>query len=78
MSSQLSCVHYLSETRLELGGVVQAVVDLCQAISACGHQVTLVTSDATDVPAHWSDASGDWPRVVEIESLALTKRLISR
>ena len=63
---------------MELGGVVQAVVDLCQAISACGHQVTLVTSDATDVPAHWSDASGDWPRVVEIESLALTKRLISR
>ncbi len=78
MSNQLSCVHYLSEVRLELGGVVQAVVDLCQAISARGHQVTLVTSNATDVPAQWSDASGDWPHVVEIESSALTKRLISR
>jgi len=63
---------------LELGGVVQAVVDLCQAISARGHQVTLVTSDATDVPTQWSDASGNWPRVVEIDSLGLTKRLISR
>lgn len=78
MSSQLSCVHYLSEVRLELGGVVQAVVDLCQAISARGHQVTLVTLDATDVPVQWSDASGNWPHVVEIESSALTKRLISR
>ncbi len=76
--SHFSCLHFVPEIRLELGGVVQTVVDLCQAISARGHQVTLVTLDAADVPAQWSDASGNWPHVVEIESSALTKRLVSR
>lgn len=78
MTEQLSCVHFVSEVRLELGGVVQAVVDLCQALSVRGHQITLVTTDPTDIPDHWSDPSGAWPQVVEIKPSALTKRLISR
>ncbi|QEG34696.1 glycosyltransferase [Bythopirellula goksoeyrii] len=78
MTSPLSCIHFVSEIRLELGGVVQAVVDLCQAISARGHKVTLVTFDATDVPAHWTEASGNWPQVVEIKSASYSKRFVSR
>lgn len=78
MSEQLSCVHFVSEVRLELGGVVQAVVDLCQALSVRGHKITLVTTDATDVPDHWSEPSGSWPQVVEVKHSALTRRLISR
>jgi len=74
----LSCVHFVPEIRLELGGVVQAVVDLCQAIAQRGHRVTLVTCDATDAPAQWQDASGNWPTVVELKSSSLTQRLISR
>ena len=73
-----SCVHFVPELRLELGGVVQAVVDLCQAIAARGHQVTLLTCDASDVPAHWREGSGDWPTIVELPSSRLTQRLISR
>ena len=74
----ISCIHFVTEVRLELGGVVQAVVDLCQAIAARGHNVTLVTCDATDVPTHWKDDPGNWPRVVEISNSILTKRLVSR
>ncbi|MDC0937236.1 glycosyltransferase [Pirellulales bacterium] len=78
MSEKISCLHYVDAIRLELGGVVQAVVDLCQAISANGHRVTLVTGDATDVPKEWSDGSGNWPDVVEVKQSAWMKRLLSR
>jgi len=78
LPNPLSVVHFLPEIRLELGGVVQAVVDLCQAIAARGHQVTLVTCDARDAPAQWLESSGNWPVVVELPSSRLTKRLISR
>lgn len=78
MTAPLSCIHFVSEIRFELGGVVQAVVDLCQAISARGHKVTLVTFDATDVPAHWSEAPGQWPHVIEIKPAAFSQRFVSR
>ena len=77
-SNKFSCVHFVPEIRLELGGVVQAVVDLCQAIAARGHQVTLATCDATDAHPQWLEGSGNYPRVVELPSSRLTKRLISR
>ena len=73
-----SCVHFVPEILLERGGVVQAVVDLCQAIAARGHRVTLVTCDASDEPAHWKDSSGNWPTVVELPSSRFTDKLISR
>ena len=76
--SHFSCLHFVPEIRLELGGVVQVVVDLCQAIAARGHRVTLFTCDASDAPAHWRESSGDWPTVVELTSSKLTRRLISR
>ena len=76
--SHFSCVHFVPEIRLELGGVVQAVVDLCQAIAARGHQVTLVTCDASDTPAHWREGPGDWPTIVELPTSRLTQKLISQ
>ena len=78
MSKPFSCIHYVGEVRYELGGVVQAVVDLCQAISVRGHRVTLVTCDATDVPRAWKDNADESPRIVEIQRSSLSKRLISR
>ncbi len=77
MSAPVSCIHFVSEIRLELGGVVQAVVDLCQAISARGHKVILVTFDATDVPEHWTTSPGDWPQVVEIKPAWYSRRFVS-
>jgi len=76
--SYFSCVHFVPELRLELGGVVQAVVDLCQAIASRGHQVTLATCDARDVPTDWLEDSDDWPTVAELSPSRLTHRLISR
>ncbi len=78
MSESFSCIHFVGEVRYELGGVVQAVVDLCQAISVRGHRVTLVTCDATDVPEAWKNNSDQGPRVVEIRRSALSQRLISK
>lgn len=77
MSEQFSCLHYVSEVRFELGGVVQAVVDLCEAISARGHKVTLVTCDAKDVPKAWIEDENTGPTVIEIKPSALTKLRIS-
>ena len=76
--SHFSCLHFLPEIQLERGGVVQAVVDLCQAIAARGHQVTLFTCDASDEPAHWREEPGNCPKVVELTPSRLTPKLISR
>jgi glycosyltransferase involved in cell wall biosynthesis len=62
----MHCVHYLSAIRLEDGGVVRAVLDLCGAIAAAGHEVTLLTCDACDIPATWHDNNQFRPRVVEL------------
>lgn len=77
MSEKFSCLHYVSEVRFELGGVVQAVVDLCEALSARGHRVTLVTCDAKDVPQAWKESDEVGPKVIEIEPSSLTKKRIS-
>lgn len=53
-------VHYLARMRLEDGGVVRAVLDLCTALAGRGHDVWLMTFDAADVPPDWArDGGGD-------------------
>jgi glycosyltransferase involved in cell wall biosynthesis len=61
------CVHYLSRIRLETGGVVRSVLDFCQVFAALGNPTTLVTGDATDVPAEWASSTGQGiPRLIAI------------
>ena len=43
-------LHYEPAIRLELGGVVRAVLDIATQQSRGGADVTLATHDATDVP----------------------------
>lgn len=64
--SRLRSVHYLRGIRLAEGGVVRAVLDLCAALAKRGHEITLLTSDATDVPPEWKSAGEGVPRVVVI------------
>jgi glycosyltransferase involved in cell wall biosynthesis len=65
----LRIIHYSPGIKLELGGVVRSVLDLCTAMAARGHDVTLVTFKSPDVPADWNGQSGK-PKVVWIpESL---------
>jgi glycosyltransferase involved in cell wall biosynthesis len=63
----IRCVHYLPEIRLEQGGVTRAVLDFCGVFAGAGHEVTLVTGDATDVPAAWQAGGAGLPRVRVID-----------
>ncbi|QDT71950.1 GDP-mannose-dependent alpha-(1-6)-phosphatidylinositol monomannoside mannosyltransferase [Lacipirellula limnantheis] len=72
----LSCVHFIEAIRSELGGVVSAVVDMCDAMSSRGHRVVVATCDDADAPAEWRSAAKDQPQLVRLSTSRLTKRLI--
>ena len=78
MNKRFACLHFVREIRNSLGGVVSTVVDLCQSMAARGHQITLLTCDGRDVPSRWTDAPGQWPRVVEAPHSKVTRLLLSR
>lgn len=63
---KIDIVHYMARIRLEEGGVVRAVLDMCGALAARGHRVTLLTFDSTDVPRDWADADGN-PTVITLQ-----------
>jgi glycosyltransferase involved in cell wall biosynthesis len=65
-AADLHCVHYLASVRLAEGGVVRAVLDLCGRLAGDGCRITLLTGDATDVPASWREDRSDTPTVVEL------------
>ena len=46
-------LHYEPAIRLELGGVVRAVLDIAAEQAKAGANVTLVTHDAKDVPSNF-------------------------
>lgn len=46
--------------------MVRAVLDLVQAVSAAGAEVTLLTADASDCPPEWLAGESGCPRVVTI------------
>jgi len=58
-------VQYMSDFRLQAGGVTRAVLDLCAVLASSGHEVHLLTLDRSDVPAEWNGASGR-PRASEL------------
>ncbi len=60
----MKIVHYLARMRLEDGGVVRAVLDLCGALAGRGHDVAVLTFDGTDAPADWLSGVPGRPRVV--------------
>jgi glycosyltransferase involved in cell wall biosynthesis len=59
-------VHYLRQVRLQEGGVVRAVLDICSSLAARGHEVTLLTCDGRDVPSAWKKRGGMVPQAVTI------------
>ncbi len=65
-ANSLHIVHYLPRIQLEEGGVVRAVLDMCEGLASAGHQVTLLTHDASQAPAHWKIAGGATPTVMTI------------
>ena len=63
----LRIVQYLPAIRLEEGGVVRAVLDLCTVMSRRGTDVTLVTWDEKDAPEEWKKGGAGVPKIVKIE-----------
>lgn len=63
---RFSCLHFVHEIRRELGGVVAAALDVCQAMVDRGHSVTIATCDATDAPPSSKSSSSGELRIVEV------------
>ena len=62
----MKILHYERCLRLELGGVVRAVLDFCQGQAEAGEDVTLAAADATDAPEAWKRGDPGCPTVVEV------------
>jgi glycosyltransferase involved in cell wall biosynthesis len=60
----MKIVHFHRHIRLEKGGVVRAVLDLCAALAEAGHELTVLTTDARDAPADWREGEAGHPRLV--------------
>jgi glycosyltransferase involved in cell wall biosynthesis len=74
----LSCLHFVHEIRRELGGVVAAALDVCQAMANRGHRVTIATCDASDAPCTSPNASGGELQIVEVRPSKLQPSAIGR
>lgn len=72
----LHCIQYLPHIRLEDGGVIRYVLDLCMLLHRQGVRVTLVTQDGRDVPAAWF-SEGDCPSVIVLKGKQLPAGILS-
>lgn len=59
-------LHYQRDMRLTGGGVVRFVLDLCAAIAARGHEVTLAAPDLSDIPEAWKGRTPGLPRALKL------------
>jgi len=75
---RLSCAHFLYDFRLEQGGVVRAILDVCEALVERGHSATVLTCDATDIPERWTRADHRSPQCVPLPAARLGVDCISR
>lgn len=66
-------LHYHRNILLSRGGIVRSVLDLCGALAARGHDVTLVTPDDRDVPEAWTRGSGRAPGVPTVVRITQPK-----
>ncbi|MBL9032865.1 MAG: glycosyltransferase [Phycisphaerae bacterium] len=71
-------VHFLTRVRTEDGGVARATLDLCAGLAQRGHDVTLVTFEARDVPESWKAGEPGHPKVLEIPPLGGPIKLLTR
>lgn len=62
----MKLAHYFTRFVLADGGVVRAVLDMAQALSARGHEVTIITQNDSDIPASWKSGTPGAPRVVNL------------
>jgi glycosyltransferase involved in cell wall biosynthesis len=70
--------HFLTRFNLADGGVVRAVLDMCQLLASRGHEVCVITCDDTDIPDSWKAGGEGVPQVQVVESPRLPGGLFSR
>ncbi len=68
MTEHLKVTHIAPPIRLELGGVVRAVLDLAGSLASHDHDVALATWDAADVPIEWAPGKSGVPRIVRFDT----------
>lgn len=54
----MKIVQYMLGFRNADGGVVRALIDLCNMLAARGHEVRVLTTDASDAPKDWDGRDG--------------------
>lgn len=59
----MKIAHYIDNLRLESGGTVRTVLDLCTMLAARGHEILVFTHDAGDAPADWHSPDTPGPTV---------------
>lgn len=74
----LSIVHFFPRIRREEGGVVQAILDLCQLMVQAGHRVTLATCDGPDLPTSWREPDNNPQAKILERSPWIASRLSAR
>ncbi len=60
----MKILHYHRNIRLEKGGVVRFVLDLCAAMAGRGHEVVLLSPDIYDAPREWQERTDSLPRAL--------------
>lgn len=73
----MKIVQYMLGFRNADGGVVRAVIDLCNALAQRGHQVIALTTDASDAPRNW-DGKANRPELRMLAVSRLAPMLASR
>ncbi len=67
----LHVTHYLWGMKLERGGVVRSVLDLCSVLASRGHGIELATRIPGDVPEAWREPQPGRPHLVELNMPSL-------
>jgi glycosyltransferase involved in cell wall biosynthesis len=62
----MKILHYKPTIRLEEGGVVRAVLDMCTEMAGAGHSVVLASADPADAPQAWKDGDAGCPSVLAV------------
>lgn len=75
----LRILHVIPRMRLDVGGPVRAVTDLCTALASRGHGVSVATCDDRDCPASWRGGTpgSGVPGIVRYEAGSLPAGLFS-
>lgn len=78
VEAHVRIIQFLDSVRQDDSCASRGVLELCRALAARDHSVTLITCDGTDVPEAWRHATLGFPTVAEIPPVNGPLKLLSR